>query len=96
MKNFNSLAKSITVEFDCMKCGTTINETFEDLPVADMLADNASGSENSTEETIVCPECGEEYTCDIYVNMYEGNVEITSSNRDVVDDVAVEETYNEE
>lgn len=44
MENFSSLASAIAIEFECVKCGFTINETFEELPIADMMADNIAES----------------------------------------------------
>ncbi len=74
MENFNPNATSITLEFDCL-CGATITAPIEQLPQANMLAENVEDSENIEEYTIAC-ECGNEYTCNVYMNMYEGNVEV--------------------
>ena len=96
MENFSSLASAIAIEFECVKCGFTINETFEELPIADIMADNIAESENSEEETIFCPDCGREYICAIFVNQNEGNVEVSTENGDVVDDIKVESIFSED
>ena len=60
-----------------------------------MLADSVADGENSEEEIIVCPDCNQEYTCSIYVNQYEGNVEVTTESGDIVEDITVESILNE-
>lgn len=96
MKQFNSLVTEITVEFECIQCETKVEETFVELPIVNMEADSVSGSENATEESIVCPECGKEYTCNIYVNMNEGNIEIVDDEGNDIDIVSLDEMFEEE
>lgn len=76
MKSFNPNVNTISVEFNCPKCGSNIQEIIEDIPVANNLADNVVDSENSEENDITCPKCDAEFTAIVYVNMNEGNVEI--------------------
>jgi len=90
MKNFSVMAESIIIKFDCNQCGCEIEETLDELPVADMSADNVAESENSDQVEVICPECDREYTIDLYRNMYEGNVEIEG-----VDDFEIEEQLEE-
>lgn len=96
MGNFSPLASAIAIEFECVECGSVLSETIENLPIANILADNVSDSENSEEEIIVCPDCDNEYTCSIYVNQYEGNVEITTDSGESVDGITVETIFNED
>ena len=96
MENFSPLSNAIVVEFECTECGFPISETIEELPMANMMADNVSDSENSDEEVFRCCECDKEYTCSIYVNQYEGNIEITTEDGNVIEDVTVEPIFDED
>lgn len=75
MKTFNPLESVVVIKLKC-HCGNEIEESITDLPKPNYLADNVEGSENSTEHTIKCPDCNREYICNVYVNMYEGNIDI--------------------
>lgn len=79
MHSFNQNANQITIVYKC-SCGTINTETIDNLPMANMAADNASDSENSEEYSVVCSGCDEELTCNVYVNMYESNIELLDSN----------------
>lgn len=96
MENFHPLADAIVIELECVECGSVFSETIEELPIANMLADSVADGENSEEEIIVCPDCNQEYTCSIYVNQYEGNVEVTTESGDIVEDITVESILNED
>lgn len=96
MENFSPLASAITIEFECVECSSVLSETIGNLPIANILADSVSDSENSEEEIIVCPNCNKEYTCSIYVNQYEGNIEVTTESGDIVDNITVETISNED
>ena len=96
MKNFSSLASAIDVKFKCVECGSVINETIEGLPIANIMADNTTNSENSDEEIIICPNCDKEYTCSIYVNPNEGNIEVSTEEGDAIEDIIIESIFNED
>lgn len=83
MRSFNVNATSIDITIQCL-CGIEIEETIQDLPNANYSANSVSDSENS-EEYLVCCECGEKYTCNVYINMYEGNIEVKDENGADVD-----------
>ena len=76
MKTFNPLEPVVTIKLKCCRCGNEIEESITDLPKPNYSADNVEDSENSTEHTIKCPKCHKEYICNVYVNMYEGNIDI--------------------
>lgn len=96
MKNFNPIAvETITIKFDC-SCETEVVETLSDLPIANMYADNVADSENTDEYPICCIDCGKEYTCYVYVNMYEGNLEVKDENGNEVDVEIIDIQYSEE
>ena len=96
MKNFNPLAEAIVVKFECIECGSEISETIEGLPIANMMADCVSDSENSDEEVVICPDCGKEYTCSIYVNLYEGNIKVETEEAEIIEDITVKSIFNED
>ena len=94
MKNFNPIAvESITIKFDC-SCKIEIIEILRDLPTANMHAENVADSENTKEYDIFCPNCDKEYTCYVYVNMYEGNLEIKDEEENEVDFEIVDIQYS--
>lgn len=95
MKNFNSLATEITIEFDCINCGSKIIETISDLPIANMNANYTADSENYTEDTFTCPDCDNEYTYEVYVNMNEGKINIQDENDNIIQDFDIEECFND-
>ena len=75
MKTFNPFESVVTIKLTC-SCGNEIEESITDLPKPNYSADNVEDSENSTEYIITCPKCHKEYICNVYVNMYEGNIDI--------------------
>lgn len=96
MKNFNSFTEAITLEFSC-DCGEVVAETIDSLPQANLLANNACDSENSNDYIIICPNCDKEYTCRVYVNINEGNVEIVDEDDNCVEEfVCIEGCTKEE
>ena len=85
MKTFSPLATSITVEFDCPKCGNHIELIIDEIPLANMAGENVRESENSEEGSFLCDTCGAEFTYIIHVDMYGANIEIKDENGDEVD-----------
>ena len=96
MEYFSPLARAINVSFECVECNSAINETIDELPIANMVADNVADSENSDEEVISCYACGKEYICSICVNQYEGNIEIGTDEGEIVENITIESIMDED
>lgn len=97
METFSPLATSITVEFDCPKCGNHIELIIDEIPLANMAGEHVRECENSEEGYFSCDKCGAEFTYVIYVNMYEAKIEIKDEDGDDVDfDIAEIDSDNED
>lgn len=83
MKTFNVNSDQLIVRFTCPKCGNLIEEDVSDIiPVPNWGEEHASDSENSDSMEIECPECGMQFTIEVYKNIYEGNVQIAYCDKD--------------
>lgn len=91
MEMFNIGATSIIIRFKCSGCGQEIEYMIDDFPSPNMLAEDVRNSENSEEYAITCPQCEKEFNIYVYVNLYEGNVEVKDEDGNDLDFVLEEE-----
>ncbi len=76
--------KSFYLEFKCDKCNADVKSEEIWIGEPTYSADNASDSQSESEGFAYCPECDEEYTVDVYVDMYSGSGSIRDfSNGDI-------------
>ena len=81
MKTFNPNATKLIVSFVEKSNNEKIEWTIEEIPTANMEADNASESENSNEVSFTPHEDADTYRVVLYVNMYEGNIELYNDDK---------------
>ena len=83
MKNFNVNTDQLIIKFTCPICGETVEaDVSESIPMPDWGAEHASDSENVDSMEIECPECGMQFTIEVFKNIYEGNVRIAYYDED--------------
>ena len=82
-KDFNPFGTSvIIVNFKCDQCQCEVEGDEIQIPSPNYAAENSSDSQVSEEESVVCPNCGKEYTIDIYVDINGGSVDIPELSND--------------
>ncbi len=81
MKTFNPNATKLIISFVEKSNNEKIEWTIEEIPTANMEADNASESENSNEVSFTPHEDADTYRVVLYVNMYEGNIELYNDDK---------------
>lgn len=81
MKTFSPNATKLIISFVEKSNNEKIEWTIEEIPTANMEADNASESENSNEVSFTPHEDADTYRVVLYVNMYEGNIELYNDDK---------------
>lgn len=94
-KDFKPFGTSaIIVKFRCDQCQCKVESDEILISSPNYVADNSSDSQVSEEGSVVCPNCGKEFTIDIYVDINGGSVDIpelsNGSNIDI-DEISSEE-----
>ena len=72
---FNPLADSVTVKYECPKCGHVNNDTFG-VPSPDFSAETHHDSINQDFDDAVCENCGAQYNVILTNGFYGGEGEI--------------------
>ena len=95
MKTFNVNTDQLIVKFPCPQCDCIIEQDCSDIiPTPIWTEEHASDSENCDSVDVECSECGQQFTIEVYMNIYEGNVRITyfdeNGNEHEIDDDDIE------
>lgn len=97
MKEFDSNATKLVVSFVDQSVNEEVVWEIDEIPEANLLMDDASDSENSTEVEFTPFEDGDTYRAILYVNMYEGNIEIFNDDTDEeIKDFKIEEFFDDD
>ena len=97
MKTFNPNATKLIVSF-VEKCNNEeIEWTIEEIPTANMEADNAPESENSNEVSFTPHEDADTYRVVLYVNMNEGNISLYNDDKEEeIETFSIKEIFEED
>lgn len=97
MKIFNPNATKLIVSF-AEKCDNEeIEWTIEEIPTANMEADNAPESENSNEVSFTPHEDADTYRVVLYVNMNEGNISLYNDDKEEeIETFSIKEIFEED
>lgn len=82
MKQFNPNATKLIISFVEQSKKENIKWEINEIPIANMQEDNVSKSENSNEVLFIPYEGANSYRAVLYVNMYEGNIELYNDDED--------------
>ncbi|MBQ7632440.1 MAG: hypothetical protein IJS82_06785 [Paludibacteraceae bacterium] len=97
MVSFDSLADSLKFSFICPHCHQKTSFYLMHLPSPDWSGDTAASTENYDDVDFCCDHCGHDYSADIFVNMYEGNLVVTDSDtQKEIENVEIKEKYVDE
>lgn len=97
MTSFNQFADSIDIKFQCPHCGKAISYHIDDIPSPDWSGETAESSSNYDEIDFQCPYCEHDYSAELFVNIYEGDVMIVDyDERKEVEAIEVGENYIDE
>lgn len=97
MEAFPILIDYLKVEFECPHCHEKVIHEFTTIPSPDWSGDTASDSENVDDEDFQCLSCKTDFCADIFVNIYEGNVEVTDvKSKSVVKDIRLSYDWDDE
>ncbi len=97
MTEFYQFADCIKIKFECPHCHQETSYLLEEIPSPDWTGDTAASTENYDDDNFCCEHCGREFSIDIFVNMYDGEIVVTDvqTNKEI-DNVQVDEYYVEE
>ena len=65
------------MKFPCPQCDCIIEQDSSDIiPTPNRTEEHASDSENCNFMNVECTECEKQFTIEVYMNIYEGNVRL--------------------
>ncbi len=90
--------KSVTVEFECVKCGARVESEEIGIPPPNYAAEKASDSHNENDGYAVCENCSIDFDVYVYAGYADGYVEINDIDSFLVHEIEneLEEYYEEQ
>lgn len=87
--------KSVTVKFECDRCGTRVESEEIGIPPPNYAAEKASDSHNENEGYAVCEECGKSFDVYVYAGYADGYVKVDDVDNDSIEVHEIKEDLDE-